>query len=446
MSPALDVTAATSHAPRLDEQRFEMAGIPWDLYVRMADAIPDHAGTWTIFLDGSLTFVTTARRHDALSDALSDLVKAVAVETRAGFAVGGRATYRRSERGAGGEGDQTFYFGENARRMRGNVNIDLAAQPPPDLAIEVEVTNPTDLTIAAWGRLGVPEVWHFHVDSWTLTFLARQLGRLLCADAPQREPPGIDSGGGCGPPSPVGGVGDLRLVRWAAGLGPRGAGSAFKGGGLMGLIGFNPPSESLAGDALDYEWMARIKVELAPGERLLWAGPAGLASLPPFAWRTWGIWLIGLVAIGPLAVVARSGVLGPSVRRFSEPWLANVSLGCLFFYAVTLFQSLKETYDDRRTRRGLVYALTDRRAIRWEQSPRSRGVAVSTLAGRSIGSVRRVEYSGDVGDVEFVANVPLGEFRGFLGVRDVRRVESIAREILVNPQYQWREPEGYDEE
>ena len=170
----LHAPVASPPGPMLDEQRLDLGGISWDRYTRIADAIPDHAGTRTIFLDGRLTFMTTSRRHDALADALSDLVKAVAVGTRVGFAVGGRATYRQSEQGAGVEGDQTFYFGENARRMRGNINIDLATQPPPDLAIEVEVANPAELSIAAWGRLGVPEVWHFKVDSWTLTFLSRQ--------------------------------------------------------------------------------------------------------------------------------------------------------------------------------------------------------------------------------------------------------------------------------
>ena len=167
----------------LEEQRLDLGGISWDRYTRIADAIPDHAGTRIIFLDGRLTLVTTSRRHDALSDALSDLVKAVAVGTRVGFAVAGRATFRRSDQGTGVEGDQTFYFGENARRMRGNINIDLATQPPPDLAIEVEVANPADLSIAAWGRLGVPEVWHFKVETWSLTFLTRQDdGTYLPAD------------------------------------------------------------------------------------------------------------------------------------------------------------------------------------------------------------------------------------------------------------------------
>jgi Uma2 family endonuclease len=38
-------------------------------------------------------------------------------------------------------------------------------QPPPDLAIEVEVSHSADMALIAWGRLGVPEVWRFQPRS-----------------------------------------------------------------------------------------------------------------------------------------------------------------------------------------------------------------------------------------------------------------------------------------
>lgn len=164
----------TPLAPPPSEQRLELGGMNWERYIRVADAVPDHAGARMTYLDGSLTFVTTSRRHDALSECLSDLVKIVAVGIGVNWAVAGRATFRREDKRTGVEGDQTFYFGAHASRMRGNINVDLKTQPPPDLAIEVEVSNPAEMSILAWSRIGVPEVWWFHVDSWTLTFLALQ--------------------------------------------------------------------------------------------------------------------------------------------------------------------------------------------------------------------------------------------------------------------------------
>ena len=86
----------------------------------------------------------------------------------------GEATYRRREKEAGLEGDRTFHFGANAERMRGMENYDFDVDPPPDLAIEVEASHSADDAIAAWGRLGVPEVWRFDAATSTCTFWNRR--------------------------------------------------------------------------------------------------------------------------------------------------------------------------------------------------------------------------------------------------------------------------------
>ena len=61
---------------------------------------------------------------------------------------------------AGTQGDQTYYFGENAARMVGPKNFEPGVDPVPDLVIEVEVGNSAKRALAAWARLGSREVWH----------------------------------------------------------------------------------------------------------------------------------------------------------------------------------------------------------------------------------------------------------------------------------------------
>jgi Uma2 family endonuclease len=56
--------------------------------------------------------------------------------------------------------------------MAGPRNVDLATQPPPDLAIEVEVSRSASKALAIYARMGVPEVWRLDVKRGTLTFLA----------------------------------------------------------------------------------------------------------------------------------------------------------------------------------------------------------------------------------------------------------------------------------
>jgi Uma2 family endonuclease len=114
-----------------------------------------------IYLDGRLTLLTKSRKHDWYAKRLSQLVVALADGLEITWEDAGGATYRREDIRAGVEGDETFYFGEHADLMKGARNVDLTAQPPPDLAIEVEVSHTADDAMDVWERLGVPEVWRF---------------------------------------------------------------------------------------------------------------------------------------------------------------------------------------------------------------------------------------------------------------------------------------------
>ena len=60
---------------------------------------------------------------------------------------------------AGIEPDDCFYIQHQAA-MVGKDRIDLAVDPPPDLAIEIDVTSTTALQ--AYAALQVPELWRYH--------------------------------------------------------------------------------------------------------------------------------------------------------------------------------------------------------------------------------------------------------------------------------------------
>ncbi len=156
------------------EQRLDLGSVTFEQYETIGDALPECRGVKMIYLDGSLTFVTTSRRHDWLAECLGDIVKAVANGLQMEWEIAGRATFRREDQAVGIEGDQTFYFGDHAVSMRGGVNIDLAIQPPPDLAIEVEVTHSAGKAMLTWGRIGVPEVWRFDAESSVLRYWIRR--------------------------------------------------------------------------------------------------------------------------------------------------------------------------------------------------------------------------------------------------------------------------------
>jgi Uma2 family endonuclease len=127
-----------------------------------------------IYCDGKLTIMVKSREHDWYGERLGQLVVALAEGLQTLWEDAGQATFRRKEMNAGLEGDKTFYVGEHAEFMRGPKNIDLSVQPPPDLAIEVEVSHPADAAMEAWGRLGVVEIWRFDPVSEEFGFWLRQ--------------------------------------------------------------------------------------------------------------------------------------------------------------------------------------------------------------------------------------------------------------------------------
>ena len=155
-------------------QSYDLGGITFEAYVGIGDALPECCGVKMIYLDGRLTLVTTSRRHDWVAECIGDVVKAVASALDLEWETAGRATFRQKDLGGGVEGDQTFYFGENAVLMRGPVNVDLDVQPPPNLAIEVEVSHPADRVMLVWGRLGVPEVWRSDEQEWRPSYWNRR--------------------------------------------------------------------------------------------------------------------------------------------------------------------------------------------------------------------------------------------------------------------------------
>jgi Uma2 family endonuclease len=158
----------------LEERHFVIPGIRWDAYVTINEALGDRRNPRMIYCQGRLTFMGKSRVHERLAEYLDHLVIAVASYSQIECEPSGEATYRRRQKEAGLEGDRTFHFGANAERMRGIQNYDFEEDPPPDLAIEVEVTHPADEAIAAWGRLAVPEVWRFDAATWTCSFWNRR--------------------------------------------------------------------------------------------------------------------------------------------------------------------------------------------------------------------------------------------------------------------------------
>ena len=121
---------------------------------------------------GTLQIMVPLPEHEVQKDLISDIVKTLLKAVGRRYEPFGSTTFKR-EGIAGIEPDACFYI-ENYQRMIGRRRLE-TDDPPPDLAIEIDVTSKTDLE--AYEAIAVPEVWVY--DNRKLTIYLLRDGKYI---------------------------------------------------------------------------------------------------------------------------------------------------------------------------------------------------------------------------------------------------------------------------
>jgi Uma2 family endonuclease len=140
-----------------------LEGIDWRTYTRLLRAFEGRPGIRLTYDQGRLEIMSPRLDHEQDGRFLARLVVALTEELDLPLLPGGSATLRRQLRQRGIEADESFWIA-NASRMQGRRRLDLRRDPPPDLAIEVDVTHSSLDRLAIYAALGVPEVWRLEKD------------------------------------------------------------------------------------------------------------------------------------------------------------------------------------------------------------------------------------------------------------------------------------------
>jgi len=166
----LSVTLEPTTRVANEDECFTILGLDWSSYVAISDALGDQPKLRTLYIDGSLTFLSPAYIHESWEDYFDKIILAIAVGCEIEIIPIGSTTLRKAKGEVGLEGDKAYYLGEKAIFLAGMKELDLANDPPPDLAIEVENSNMADKSMAIYARLGVAEVWRHDVRRGKLGF------------------------------------------------------------------------------------------------------------------------------------------------------------------------------------------------------------------------------------------------------------------------------------
>ena len=161
------------------ERRVVVNGVSWQLYQQMLAEIGD-GHTRLTYDQGRLEIMSPTPRHELIKTVLGRLVEAYADEMDIPIEGFGSTTFDREDLQKGLEPDECYYV-QKAGEVRGRQEFDFAVDPPPDLAIEIDISPPDVARQPIYAALGVPEIWKY--DGNEVRFLHRTTeGRYIAAD------------------------------------------------------------------------------------------------------------------------------------------------------------------------------------------------------------------------------------------------------------------------
>lgn len=148
-----------------------LEGISWETYARMRAELEPRPIRLT-YDDGRLEIVSPGQRHERDKKHLAQMLEALTEELGIPRESCGSTTWQREDLLKGLEPDECYWI-QNAEWIAGRDAVDLRVDPPPDLAIEVDVTTSSLDRLRIYAMLGVPEVWRWKDDELTAYALRR---------------------------------------------------------------------------------------------------------------------------------------------------------------------------------------------------------------------------------------------------------------------------------
>jgi Uma2 family endonuclease len=151
-------------------QRIILSGIQWCTYEQL---LQDRGDAHTIYLTydrGTLELMAPSFSHEHANRVLAMIVETVALARSVDLYPAGSTTFTRADLARGFEPDSCYYIA-HAAAVRGKLTLDLATDPPPDLVIEIDITNTSLDKLPLYAALGVSEVWRYTSDELTIACL-----------------------------------------------------------------------------------------------------------------------------------------------------------------------------------------------------------------------------------------------------------------------------------
>ena len=155
-------------------QTVVLENISWAEFEAILEDLGESRSARIAYDNGKLEIMTPLPEHEVNKVYLSNFVEILLEELDIEFCPLGSTTFKNQAMFKGIEPDSCFYI-QNEPAVRGKYRLDLTVDPPPDLAIEIDITNRSHPEI--YQALGVRELWQYKKGE--LKFLLLQNGQYI---------------------------------------------------------------------------------------------------------------------------------------------------------------------------------------------------------------------------------------------------------------------------
>ncbi|OUL24257.1 hypothetical protein BV372_28920 [Nostoc sp. T09] len=140
--------------------------VSWEEFESILQELGEKRSLRVVYSNSTLEITVPLLEHEKSKDLISDIVKILLKKIKKRYEPFGSTTFKR-ENSAGVEPDACFYI-ENYQRMIGKLRLE-PDDPPPDLAIETDLTSKT--TLDAYEAIAVPELWIYNSKKLSIYLL-----------------------------------------------------------------------------------------------------------------------------------------------------------------------------------------------------------------------------------------------------------------------------------
>jgi len=141
--------------------------VSWQEYEQLLDELIDRSGVRLSYDEGTLEIMTISTEHDFYGEMLQNLVRLLSLRLKFKFRSFGHATMKKSKAQRGKEPDGCFFI-RSCDLIGRRKHLDFENDPPPDIAVEIDLSTKSISRLPIYRGLQVPEVWIYNGSVLTI--------------------------------------------------------------------------------------------------------------------------------------------------------------------------------------------------------------------------------------------------------------------------------------